>query len=74
VVDISSVTKSRGPNSNTLAYAECALSTYDRSTSMPVTFLPMDQSSSNFFWFQCNMDGSRWSLLSIIGMSIHCKS
>ena len=36
------------PNSNALAYTECTLSTYGRSTSMSITFSLVDQSSQFF--------------------------
>ena len=41
--------QSRGPNSNALAYAECALSTYGRSTWALITLFVVDRNSPNFF-------------------------
>ena len=46
---ISSAPKSRGPNSNALAYAERALSTQGRSTWALITLFVVDWISPNFF-------------------------
>jgi len=59
-VKIHPVAKSRGPKSNALAYAECALSILSGSTSAPVTFLLVEQSSP-IFLVQRSRDCSQWS-------------